>query len=407
MVQINLPDSYIISNRVKSLSEDEIVTLINIGEYIFFNGHSVYKTNENEKFTFAYNKQIEEIRLQSDKQIKNHADIITSQLNMIIKGKDNLIESKHNEMIELKIRIKTLESENCQALSLSGKLDSLMGKGNTVDNAMKGDFGESIVANQIQHWYQASEIEDKSADTAKGDLLWKLNDGEFRALVEVKNVQMVRPIEIQKFERDMIINIKDNSCNCGLFVSLKTETIPNKGKFKLEFINNCPIIYVCNILEDLQTLRFALDALCCIQHKLKYFNIKDDIPDNSEVNLQELIVEFVQKQFLKLDSLRLNISQMRLAIDTLSNCIDNEEKISRDLMNNIVLLKSEHDMFKQIEQDYKTNSREELKESILRDMRAFETENNRKPTLHDLTHKYKVSIFKDDLAFKKLKKEMA
>jgi hypothetical protein len=51
--------------------------------------------------------------------------------------------------------------------------------------------------------------------------------------------------------RDMILNTKDKSCNCGLFVSLKTETIPNKGKFKLEFLNNFPIIYVSNNIDPL------------------------------------------------------------------------------------------------------------------------------------------------------------
>ena len=70
---------------------------------------------------------------------------------------------------------------------------------------------------------------------------------------------MVRPTEIQKFERDMLINTKDKSCNCGLFVSLKTETIPNKGKFKLEFLNNFPIIYVSNMNYYLSQKVFLLN----------------------------------------------------------------------------------------------------------------------------------------------------
>jgi hypothetical protein len=403
---IEIPDTVTLSEQFKKLSQDEIVKVIQIGEYIYFNGLSQYDNIEKEKYEFAYQKQIEDMRYLTDKQIREHAESVMNQYNMIVETKEKLIISKTSEIDELKSRIIKLEDENCQALSLSGKLDSLMGKGNTVDNAMKGDFGESIVANQIQHWYQASELEDTSAETAKGDLLWKLNDGDFRALVEVKNVQMVRPLELQKFERDMLLNTKDKSCNCGLFVSLKTETIPNKGKFKLEFLNNCPIIYVSNILDDLNTLRFALDSLCSIQQKLKYMNTQEQSESDNDIDLEEQMIDFVQKQFNKIDSIRVNVSQMKTSINTLNMCIENEEKFVRDLLDGISYLKSECDIFKQIETEYKVNTREELKESILRDMRLFYEENGRKPVLNDLTHKYKISIFRDDLAFKKLKNEL-
>ena len=405
MTILNLPDHFQISSRLYNLSLNEVAEVINIGEHIYFNGLSLYKNEEHDNHKTIFNNRLEEIRISTDKQIKDHTESVISQYQKMIDVKDEVIVSKSDEIINMKNRISILEQENCQALSLSGKLDSLMGKGNTVDNAMKGDFGESIVANQIQHWYQASEIEDKSADTAKGDLLWKLNDGEFRALVEVKNVQMVRPTEVQKFERDMLINTKDKSCNCGIFISLKTETIPNKGKFKLEFLNNFPVIYVSNILDDLETLRFALDALCSIQNKYKHV-YEDNNDSEDDLNIEEIMIEFVQKQFNKLELMKGNINQMKVSVEILSNCITNEENIIRDLYNNIIVLKSDHDIFKKIESEYKINSKEELKESILKDMRLFKKDNGRMPQMSDLSHKYKSNIFRDDLAFKKLKKEI-
>jgi len=405
MTVLSLPENFQISSRLSNLNLNEVAEVLNIGEHIYFNGLSLYKNEEQDKHKTMFNNRLEEIRISTDKQIKDHTESVIFQYQKMIDAKDEVILSKSDELFNMKNRITILEQENCQALSLSGKLDSLMGKGNTVDNAMKGDFGESIVANQIQHWYQASEIEDKSADTAKGDLLWKLNDGEFRALVEVKNVQMVRPTEVQKFERDMLINTKDKSCNCGIFVSLKTETIPNKGKFKLEFLNNFPVIYVSNILEDLETLRFALDALCSIQNKYKH--IYEDLNDSDDdLNIEDIMVEFVQKQFNKLELMKGNINQMKVSVDILSNCITNEENIIRDLSNNIILLKSDHDIFKQIESEYKINSKEELRESILKDMRLFKEDNGRMPQMSDLSHKYKSNIFRDELAFKKLKKQI-
>jgi hypothetical protein len=405
MPVLNLPDQYSISKRVSELPDEELCKLIEIGEYIYFNGNNLYLNHENEKFVFALDKQIEEIRRGSDIQIKNHADVIRTQYDKIVDGKNDLIMSKQMEIDDLKERIKILEDENCQALTLSNKLDSLMGKGNSVDNAMKGDFGESIVSSQIQYWYPTCEIEDTSADTAKGDLLWKMNDNEFKALVEVKNVQIVRPTEIQKFERDMIINIKDDLCNCGLFVSIKTETIPNKGKFKLEFINNCPIIYVSNVLGDLNTLRFALDSLLLIQQKMKKNSTVSHSDDEDEAFYDD-IIEFVQTQYNKLEQLKSGITTMKTTVQTLSSCISMHEKSVIDLIKTITNLKDQHDIFKQVEREYKANSKEELKESILRDMRQFQKNNGRIPALNDMTSKYKISIFRDELAYKKLKKEL-
>ena len=59
-----------------------------------------------------------------------------------------------------------------------------------------------------------------------------------------------------------------------------------------------------------------------------------------------------------------------------------------------------------IESEYKINSKEELKESILKDMRLFREENGKMPQMSDLSYKYKSNIFRDELAFKKLKKEI-
>jgi len=270
---------------------------------------------------------------------------------------------------------------------------------------MKGDFGETIVSNQIVHWFQTSELEDTSGDTAKGDLLWKLIDNDFRGLVEVKNVQIVRPNEVKKFERDMIINISDKTCNCGIFVSLKTETIPNKGKFKLEFINNCPVIYISNVLDDLNSLRFALDALVSIQGKMKYIDYCKSENEDEDDSLEIAIIDFMQNLYNKLQNMTTNVKNMKQSIDTLSNCVSNEENFIQDIVQNISSLRIDHDILKQIELEHKS-SRNELKESILRDMRNFREEHSRMPQMTDLMPKYKQSVFREELAFKKLKKEI-
>ena len=253
VVIITVNDDFVCSKRFKHLSPKDKGVVIEIGEHIYFNGMQTYNDELNKNEKELINKRIDDIKDVSKTNIQQCSDVLKDQYAYIINSKEEIISAKESEISFLRERMQKLEKENFQALSLNGKLDSLLGKGNSIHNAMKGDFGESVVSNQILKWFPVSEIEDTSGDTAKGDLLWKLNDEEFRALVEVKNVQTVRPSEVQKFERDMLINSKNNICNCGLFVSLKTESIPNKGKFKLEFINNVPVIYVSNILDDSNT----------------------------------------------------------------------------------------------------------------------------------------------------------
>lgn len=392
-----------LSERFLSLNNDEKLKIINIGEHIYFNGLKLYNSTEIDKEIFATNQRLDEIRLQHEEKLKKHTEFVREQYASIASSQQDLIDSKQNEIDELKERINKLEDENCQALSLSGKLDSLMGKGNTVDNAMKGDFGESIVGNQIQYWYQTSEIEDKSAETASGDLLWKIKD--FKALVEVKNVQIVRPSEIQKFERDISVNTKDSTCNCGLFVSLKTETIPGKGKFKLEFLNECPVIYVSNILNDLQTLRFALDSLYIIQTKLKHVSTHSD---NEQEDFENNIIEYIQSLYNKLMSMTTNITQMKQSVETLNVCIMHEENSLKDIVSNLIELRSTNDVLKNIEFEYKSNNKQDIKESILRDMRLYKEQHGRIPTMSELieTGKYKLSTFREDLAYKKLKTQI-
>ena len=394
-----------LSERFLNLENNEKEKIIEIGEYIYFNGLKCFYNNKHDKELYATQKRIDDIKESTSKQIEVHTNFVRDQSNAIIDTKDNLIESKQLEINELKTRVKKLEEENCTALSLSSKLDSLMGKGNTVDNIMKGDFGENIVQNQIQHWYQTSEIDDVSSGVAKGDLLWKLNQYNLKCLVEVKNVKAVRPTELQKFERDMVININDGTCNCGLFVSLKTETIPNKGSFKLEFINDCPIIYVSDVLDNLIILRFALDCILNIQNKMSYYNSKVKC-DTMNENFEEHVILFIQNTYNKFCKFNSNIIQMKSSIDVLTQCVSNDEKLLKDIMESITELRNKNDIFKQLEFENKNTTKMDLKENILKDMREFFVLHNKVPQISDLTHKYKQSIFRDELAFKKLKDEM-
>lgn len=354
----------------------------------------------------SFNNQIEQrmqfINQQNNmqiQQINNHHECELAQTRTNVQySYDSLINSMETQLFESKERIKVLEESTTQAMSLSGKLDSLLGKKSSLDNATKGDFGENIVYNQLLHYFPQSVVDDVSGTTAKGDILWKMNDDTFKCLVEVKNVQHVRPSDIQKFERDIQINGENGNCNCGLFVSLKTETIPSKGKFHFEFVRNMPILYVSNVYEDLEILRLAFHIILNIQNCVL---VKQH--DNMSQDEQHAIIEFVHNLHIKMKRSLKNINNMKSACESIQHSLASEEKACNDLCSS--LSSTEH----RVPWIY-TSSIEETSESkkqrLLRLIKEFHEINNRYPTVHEVPNT-KPSQFRGECSMHKLRELLA
>ena len=79
MTILNLPDHFQISSRLYNLSLNEVAEVINIGEHIYFNGLSLYKNEEHDNHKTIFNNRLEEIRISTDKQIKDHTESVISQ----------------------------------------------------------------------------------------------------------------------------------------------------------------------------------------------------------------------------------------------------------------------------------------------------------------------------------------
>jgi hypothetical protein len=418
-----------IDERFTDLSVAKKIEIINIGTYIYHNGLKwVYQDKSKEELEqMKKNFEVELISQSSDIEEANRTNVMQKKLfdetlittkevciqniksanvevqkynDVIIDEKEHYIQRQIVEIKNLNQRINKLEEENSLALSLSGKLDSLLGKGSSIDNSAKGDFGENIVANQIYKWFPTSYVEDRSSETASGDLRWKTPSqgmNKFDCLIEVKNVQTVRPSEIEKFERDIIFNIKKGCCNCALFVSMKTETIPNKGKFFFEMIENIPVLYVSNVLADMESLKFVFDFLICVQPILDCE--LGCVQENEDKNI---IIVNIQKMYQRIISMVQNISTMKINIDSIGSLIQNEQRGAQDLMNCINNLRNELDWLKVINVNAGQTS---VKEDILSFMGNFYSKENKLPTMSDLKSRFNPSIFRDELALKKLRTE--
>ena len=316
-IELCVPSNFILSERLLNSDPEQIAEILTVGEFVYINGVNLHDRSK----TQAYAEQATKM---AELQIQREHDILKQQY-------EKLIEDKNNETTSLKRRIEHLEIENSRALIVSNKLDSLMGKGNSIDNMAKGDFGETIIEKQLSQWWPESVIEDRSGESQCGDRLWRLN--ELRAMVEVKNVQSVRHSEIQKFERDLQVNTKNGQCNGAIFCSLKSETIPGKGKFKLEFYKNIPVIYIANTMADIGLMRFGFEVLINVQ--AIYKNNIDENEHNSEL-LKNKINIFVQDIVQRCSTMTQNLSNLK-------SITSSQEKQINEMLRSINMLKNEFD----------------------------------------------------------------
>ena len=238
----------------------------------------------------------------------------------IEKSYEVVVGNLNVQLEDAKLRITDLEEKNISAMDISGRLDSLVGKRSAIDNAAKGDFGESVVYRQIISNYAESAVDDTSGLTAAGDMIWRMDNNKFRALVEVKNVQCVRQSDLTKFERDLSVNVQNGTCNCAMFVSLKAEHIPGKGSFCVEFANGVPVVYVAGVFSEEHILKIALQVLRSVH------GISGGATHGESEQYQQFIVAFVQEACRRISSSRRNILAMRTSLESMTLSLASEER---------------------------------------------------------------------------------
>lgn len=394
------------------------IKIIEIGTYIYFNGYSLNNEKSFLEKEQSYESQIKKLKFDYEQHVfdlkkhyeqtvdsnsKTQQEAFKQSLSMLINEKENQlsflktqleekekhyatqVETIHN-MYKSQVegfhkRIQELEKNNSEALDISTRLDNLIGKKTSMDNAAKGDFGESIVQNQILNEYPKSVIIDTSGQTARGDMLWKLDDDTFRALVEVKNVQYVRQSDVQKFERDIGINVQDKSCNCGLFVSLKTDIIQSKGSFSFEFFEGVPVLYVSNIFLDSNLLKLALNILYTVQKNYKQHSDETNVDINEQLHIQNLISSMYNSLVLR----KKDIEDCKDHLETLCKKIVNQQNY---IENDIQSIEAVCRNVKWCTFHYSNTDTGAKRQKLLDAVRSFYEEHKRWPTTKDIIDKH-------------------
>jgi hypothetical protein len=364
-IELTVPCAFNISERMDAQTPEKKAEILRIGEYVYFNGLEYFDRNK-------FNTEMDIVK-----------KLLTDSQDPIIKIKDSIIETKNENIFKLEDRIRTLEKESLTALSLSGKLDSLLCKGNNIDNTTKGEFGENVVQKQIEYFYPEAYIEDVSANAKSGDLTVSIDTSKI--LVEVKNVQIVKNSEIVKFERDLEFNTGNGNCNCALFVSLKSETIPTKGSFKLTFHKDVyPVLYISNVYNHLDLVKYGINILKNIQTQMASMQNMNET-DNEYLEFRDKTERMAKNIFSKAQESVKILNNMR-------HCLTMQETFVNDILKNVSLYNTEI----QIENKENSLQKELVKEYIL-----FYKTNKKMPKSSELKD-YKRSVYKDDCTHTKL-----
>jgi len=124
------------------------------------------------------------------------------------------------------------------------------------NNTAKGDYGEDFVQNYLIDKFSGSNIIDTHKEATKGDILFHHNN--LKTLIEIKNVQQVKPTEIEKFYRDIQIQ-KDSGINSALFISLNDINFTQGKKIiHFEIKYNIPIFMITNAFNNPENIRLAI-----------------------------------------------------------------------------------------------------------------------------------------------------
>ena len=349
MTYLKLPDDYVMSERVKNASADTLVKIINFGEFVYFDAHQTMSKDMFEQ-KFEQNKmnlEKEHLHALALEATKTHSLVqINANLQETIDNlrtdfenmKRTLQETHESQMREAQIQVASLQdklnnvSSDAQTTILS-KMESLLGYGNSIDNIEKGNYGENYVNSHILESFPDSNLIDVSGTTASGDIIWEMEENDFKCLVEVKNVAHGKNLNIDKFVRDVNQNSDQCLVNCGLFVSLKTENIPFKGKLKLEFVNNVPVIYVSNVFKCPSALTYAMYMVKELQCYISKFEKGSDCEEVSVNYMNAITIYFekLKKDFNNhqslIEDLKKNSDRIQVSI---SKLVKNMDTIMRD-----------------------------------------------------------------------------
>jgi hypothetical protein len=111
-------------------------------------------------------------------------------------------------------------------------------------NAARGNVGEDAISRAVAAAFPSATVSDASKSKQACDIHVAFPDGRLVAL-ESKNKGIVTPGDVEKFVRDIrALKVSKAKFAGGVFVSVASPNIPNKGDLFCEVVDGLPATYV-------------------------------------------------------------------------------------------------------------------------------------------------------------------
>jgi hypothetical protein len=196
--------------------------------------------------------------------------------------------------------------------TLVTKLDEMKNDFNKFfkDNSAKGTFGENKIEYYLSQNFSGCQIEDTSSTTASGDFLFKYES--LKLMVESKNVQYLKNSEIDKFYRDIDLQVSKNAINSALFISFHDTNLPQGYRnFFFEMRSGIPVIFISNVLNsDFYMKNSILMLMYLVKNGITNKLETDDDKLQFVVSAMYKVADFVTKQAQSIENERKLIEKL-------------------------------------------------------------------------------------------------
>ncbi len=174
---------------------------------------------------------------------------------------------------ELKMKDDYFTSQLCNMNELKNGISDLTNKITYRSSADKGKMGEEMMYDVLDSFYKYNpnvSYEYRSGFKREGDI--NINYYGLKGCIDAKNYQQadsIRTKEITKFKRD----VAGLDFEFGIICSIYDVKFVGKNNFEIEFVDDKPIIYIVNMIDNKDILAIALYVI----KQIKSMNSGSDI----------------------------------------------------------------------------------------------------------------------------------
>ena len=305
-----------------------------------------------DEYQLIFNMQIEnnkklELDLQSS---RSQIQELTNQL--ILTSQKNAMDSAIN------CNNKNIQVIDSSIHQLNDKFTSYFDKIFS-NNTAKGDYGEDFVQNYLIDKFSGSNIIDTHKEATKGDILFHYNN--LKTLIEIKNVQQVKPTEIEKFYRDIQLQ-KDSGINSALFISLNdTSFTQGKKIIHFEIKYNIPIFMITNAFNNPENIRLAILIMeYLIKHQFIFNQEKNISKDNKDNQKLQLLITAINEIYEYTNSQKKILEDDYIIIKKFT---ENFKKREKQIIDMDIIINNIFKQYPQLQFDIKKTTKETTKET--------------------------------------------